>query len=61
MELPDLDKDDCQLIQQLHTWPCSVVPEPVVRLCRELDEQLADGQDIEVEVGERSVISEDAP
>ncbi|KAG0270143.1 hypothetical protein BGZ95_001787 [Linnemannia exigua] len=55
--LPDMDKDTYLLIQKKHTWPHSVVPEAVVRLCGELDEQLATGQDVEAEVekGLRSV------
>ncbi|KAG0271754.1 hypothetical protein BGZ95_000382 [Linnemannia exigua] len=48
--LPNLDKVDYQLIQDQYTWSRSVLPEAVVELCRELDEQLANGQDIEAEI-----------
>jgi hypothetical protein len=48
--LPHLDRDSYQLIREQYTWLRSVVSEAVVRLCRVLDEQLTDGQDIEAEV-----------
>ncbi|KAF8925552.1 hypothetical protein BGZ47_003199 [Haplosporangium gracile] len=44
--LPHLDKDAYQLIREQYSWSRSAVSGAVV----ELDEQLADGQDIEVEV-----------